>query len=67
MEKNTHATIRYIQTEEIHKSKKLEVVLNSFVYLKFNYRPLSWHFSTKKSVEKIENMLQRCLRFTFND
>ena len=47
--------------------KELEVVLNSFIYSSFNYGPLVWHFSTKKSIEKIENIHKRCLRLTLND
>ena len=47
--------------------KKLEVVLNSFIYSKFNYCPLVWHFSTNKSIEKIENIHKRCLTLTPND
>ena len=26
-----------------------------------------WHFSTNKSIEKIENIHKRCLRLTLND
>ena len=47
--------------------KELEVVLNSSVYSNFNYCPLAWHFSTNKSIEKIENIHKRCLRLTLND
>ena len=47
--------------------KELEVVLNSFIYSNFNYRLLVWHFSTTKSVKKIENIHKRCLRLTLND
>ena len=49
--------------------KELEVVLNSFIYL---YIPISittppvWHFSTNKSIEKIENIHKRCVRLTIN-
>ena len=47
--------------------KELEVVLNSFIYSNFNYCPFVWHFSTNKSIEKIENIHKRCLRLTLND
>ena len=47
--------------------KELEVVLNSSIYSNFNYCPLVWHFSTNKSIEKIENIHKRCLRLTLND
>ena len=41
--------------------KELEVVLSSFIYFNFNYCPLVWHFSTNKSLEKLENIHKRCL------
>ena len=47
--------------------KELEVVLNSFIHCNFNYCPIVWHFSTNKSIEKIENIRKRCLRLTLND
>ena len=47
--------------------KELEVVLNRFIYSSFNYCPLVWHFSTNKSIEKIENIHNCCLRLTLND
>ena len=47
--------------------KEFEVVLNSFICSNFNYCPLVWHFSTNKSIEKIEDIQKRCLRVTLND
>ena len=47
--------------------KELEVILNSFIYSNFNYCPLVWHFSTSKSIEKIEDIHKRCLRLALND
>ena len=46
--------------------KELEVVSNSFIHSNFNYYPLVWHFSTNKSIEKLENIHKRCLRLTVN-
>ena len=48
-------------------SKELEVMLNSFIYSNFNYCPLVWHFSSNKSLEKIEKIHKRCLRLVLND
>ena len=45
----------------------MEVVFNSSIYSNFNYCPLVWHFSTNKSIEKIENIHKCCLRLTLND
>lgn len=47
--------------------RELEVMLNSFIYSNFNYCPLVWHFSSNKSLEKIEKIHQRCLRLVLND
>ena len=30
--------------------KELEVIVNSFIYSNFNYRPLVWHFSSCKAL-----------------
>ena len=32
--------------------KEKDILLNSFVYSNFNYRPLVWHFCSAKSVKK---------------
>ena len=47
--------------------QELGVILNSFIDSNFNYCPLLWHLSTKKSIEKTENIHKRCLRLTLND
>ena len=47
--------------------KKKEVSLNSFIYSNFNYCPLVWMLSHKKSLDKIENLHKRALRFLLND
>ena len=47
--------------------KEKEVLINTFVYSNFNYCPLVWHFSTKKSTTKIEKIQERCLRLLHNN
>ena len=42
------------------KSEKATIV-NSFIYANFNYYPLVWHFSTCKSIRKIDKIQKRCL------
>lgn len=37
------------------------------MYANFNYCPLVWNFASKKSVNKIESIQQRALRFLLND
>ena len=44
-----------------------EVLVQSFVYSNFNYCPLVWYFSSSKSVQKIERIQERALRFLYND
>ena len=48
------------------KSEKVAIV-NSFIYANFNYCPLVWHFSTCKSIRKIEKMQKCCLRIVLDD
>ena len=52
---------RYLGFEE----KK--ILINSFIYGNFNYCPLVWHFCSKNSLNKIENIQKRALRFLLND
>ena len=35
------------------------ILLQSFIYANFNYCPLVWHFSSSKSLQKVENMQKR--------
>jgi len=44
-----------------------KILVNSFIYGNFNYCPLVWHFCTKESSFKIENIQKRALRFLLND
>ena len=44
-----------------------KILVNSFIYGNFNYCPLVWHFCTKESTYKIENIQKRALRFLLND
>ena len=44
-----------------------KILVNSFIYGNFNYCPLVWHFCSKSSRNKIENIQKRALRFLLND
>ena len=48
---------RYLGSEE----KK--ILINSFIYGSFNYCPLVWHFCSKNSLNKMENIQKRALGF----
>ena len=43
------------------------ILTQSFIYANFNYCPLIWHFSSAKSLHKIESIQKRALRFVYND
>ena len=44
-----------------------EDLVQSFVYSNFNYCPLVWYCSSSKSLQKIERIQERALRFLYND
>ena len=44
-----------------------KILINSFIYSNFSYCPLVWHFSSRKSINKTENVQERALRFLLND
>ena len=48
-----------------HKEK--EAIINTFVHSNFNYGCLIWHFSSKKSQNKVEKIHERSLKFLLND
>ena len=52
---------RYLDHEERF------VLVNSFIYSNFNYFPLVWMFSSKRSLNKIENLRKRALCFVLDD
>ena len=43
------------------------VLIQSCVYSNFNYCPLVWNFSSAKSLQEIEKIQERVLRFLYND
>ena len=47
--------------------KEKEVLVISFIYSNFNYCPLVWMLSHKKSLDKIESLHKRALRFLLDD
>ena len=52
---------RYLDHEESF------VLVNSFIYSNFNYCPLVWMFSSKRSLNKIKNLQKRALRIVLDD
>ena len=43
------------------RQKEKEVLINSFAYSNFNYRPFIWRFTTRKGINKTEKVQERCL------
>ena len=48
-----------------HQEK--EAMINTFVHSNFNHGCLIWHFSSKKSQNKIEKIHEKSLKFLSND
>ena len=42
---------------------KRKAIVNTFIFANFNYCPLVWHSCSKRTMEKIENIQKRALRF----
>ena len=47
--------------------KERVVLVNCFIYSNFDYCSLAWMFSHKKSLNKIESLHKRALRFLLRD
>ena len=47
--------------------KEKETIINSFAYSNFMYCPLTWHFCSKPSQNKIEKIQYRSLKMLTND
>ena len=44
-----------------------KILIQSFIFSNFDYCPLVWHFSSTNSLQKIEKIQERSLRFLYND
>ena len=44
-----------------------EAIINTFVHSNFNYGCLIWHFSSKKSQNKVEKIHEKNIKFLLND
>ena len=47
--------------------KEKKVLAQSFIFSNFEYCPLVWYFSSSKSLQNIEKLHERALRFLYND
>ena len=48
-------------------SEERKVSINSLILSNFNYCPLVWSISSARSLNKVENLQKRALRFLHND
>ena len=44
-----------------------KALIEAFVYLNFKYCPLVWHFTSMRSINKIESIHKRVIRLLYND
>ena len=44
-----------------------KTLINSYFYSNFNYCPLAWMFSSTKSLNKVESLQKRALRFLYDN
>ena len=44
-----------------------KILVQSLIYSNFDYCPLIWYFSSANSLQKIEKIQERALRFLYND
>ena len=58
-----NALIRLNQFLSFHAK---EVLINSYIISNFNHYPLVWMFSSTQSLNKIENLQKRALRFLYD-
>ena len=58
-----NALIRLKRFLDFEEKKTL---INSYFYSNFNYCPLVWMFSSAKSVNKVESLQKRALRFLYD-
>ena len=56
-----------VRLKSFLRLKEKKVLVNSFIYLNFNYCPLVWMLSHKKSLDKFESLHKPALRFLLND
>ena len=59
-----NALIRLKQFLSFHAK---EVLIDNYIISNFNYCPLVWMFSSTQSLNKIENLQKRALRFLYDD
>ena len=48
-------------------TEEKKTLINSYFYSNFNYCPLVWMFSSAKSLNKVESLQKRALRFLYED
>ena len=54
-------------TNPIDSQGDIKKIVQSFIFSNCEYCPLVWYFSSSKSLQKIEKLHERALRFLYND
>ena len=63
----SHQRNALIRLRKLLGFEEKKVLINSYFYSNFNYRPLFWMFSHAKSLKKIEALQKRVLCFLCNN
>ena len=56
-----------IRLKRILGFEEKKTLINSYFYSNFNYCPLVWMFSSAKSLNKVESVEKRALRFLYDN
>ena len=59
--------MQFADCKTFMRHKEKQATVNTFVHSNFNYCCLIWHFTFKKSQNKVEKNHERSLKFLSND
>ncbi len=64
---NSSCTCVLYRFRGIFDIKEKEIMYNTFILSNFKYCPIIWHFCSKTTSKKVENIQERAVRFMFNE
>ena len=65
--KNAAIQLNALQRKSFICFEEKIILVQSFIFSNFEYCPLVWYFSSSKSLQNIEKLHERALRFLYND
>ena len=65
--KEAATQLNFLNLKSFIGFKEKKVLVQSFIFSNFEYYPLVWYFSSSKSLQNIEKLHERALRFLYND